>query len=207
MRSHASTTTPGPRPSGRGRTRLHAPGITLLEVVLAVVMLGLVAGSLTGAISAIESMSAHNKRMLAAYELANRLVLTWLDNPKLLPPSSLPLDYGPYTFMWDYDLMGVQMRINDAQRSTSGAAPQALDRFEVISITIFEAEGDGPQPRPGEEIALLSRMYDPAAPRNPESMKNIVEGENLERLINKLGGGASLPTRKKSRRESSEDEK
>ncbi|MFN7022558.1 MAG: hypothetical protein ACK4WH_14700, partial [Phycisphaerales bacterium] len=149
--------------------------MTILEVVLSVVMLGLVTASLTGAISAIEAMSARSKKMVAAYEIANRLVLTWLDNPKLLPPSSLPLDYGPYTFMWDSDLIGVEMKINDTQRRISGSTPQALDRFEVITITVYDTEGEGPQPRPGDELAVLSRMYDPAAARNPESMKNIVE--------------------------------
>jgi hypothetical protein len=185
-----------PKNLGRQRTtrhRLAPPGVSLLEVVLAVVMLGLVAASLTGALSAIENMSSRNKKMLAAYEIANRLILTYLDNPQNMPNGSLPLDYGPYQFMWDSDLGSIEMKINDTQKRTSGAAPQALDRFEVITITIYDAEGEGPQPRAGDEMAVLSRMYDPAAPRNPESMKNIVEGANLEKLISKLGGGASVP--------------
>jgi hypothetical protein len=200
------------RGNGARRARLVrnaklAPAVTLLEVVLAVVMLGLVAASLTGAISAIEMMSARNKRMLAAYEVANRLVLTYLDNPQNMPPGSLPLDYGPYSFMWDSELGGMEMKINDSQKRNSGATPQALDRFEVITITIYDAEGDGPQPRPGEELAVLSRMYDPAAPRNPESMKNITEAGNLEKLIGKLSGGASIPTFKKSKKNSSGEDK
>jgi len=187
-----------------GRSETAAPGVTILEVVLAVVMLGLVAASLTGAISAVELMSGRNKRMLAAYEVANRLVLTYLDNPKTMPASSLPLDYGPYTFMWDMDVGGMEMKINDAQRRTSGAAPQALDRFETITITMYEAEGEGKQPRPGAELALLSRMYDPAAPRNPESMKNITD--NLDELIGKLSGGARpSSSRNRSKRSTSDD--
>lgn len=181
-------------PSRRSRSRTLAPGLTILEVVLAVVMLGLVAAAVTSAISAIETMSARNRRVLAAHELANRLVLQWLDNRKDMPPSSRPLDYGPYSFMWDSQVDTVVMKINDTQRRVSGSTPQALDRFELFTVTIFDAEGEGPQYRPGPPIATLSRMYDIAAARNPESAQNIQDMEILQEIIRKIGGGASIPT-------------
>jgi hypothetical protein len=159
----------------------------LLEVVLAVVMLGLVAASLTGAISAIEMMSARNKRMLAAYEVANRLVLTYLDDPQKLPSSTKPLEYGPYRFMWSVSVDGFSMKVNESQKRNTGATPQALDRFDVVTMTVFDSEEDGPRPRAGEELAAISRMYDIAAPRNPDQVKNLsVDG--VMRIVQRVTG-------------------
>lgn len=164
------------------------PGITILEVVLAVVILGLVSAAITGAISAMEAMHVRSRQMVAAYELAHRLVLTWLDDDRRMPTETLPLDYGPYTFMWDKDVGNIRMNINDAQRSASGSTPQALNRFEVVTVNVYLAEGDSRQPYKGTLMASLSRMYDPAAPRNPESMRTITDTDKLGNLIRKITG-------------------
>lgn len=173
-------------PARRG-ARL-APGLTLLEVVLAVVILGLVAAAISGAISTVEAMNARSRQMVAAYELAHRLVLTWLDDQKRMPAQTLPLDYGPYTFMWDMQEDNVRMVINEAQKANSGSSPQALSRFKLVSITVYMAEGDPRQPYKGPELATLNRLYDPAAVRNPESMKTMKDPDNLARLIREITG-------------------
>jgi len=165
-----------------------APGLTLLEVVLAVVILSLVAAAITNAISAVESMSAHSRRTVVAHELAHRLVLTWLDDDRRMPAETLPLDYGPYRFMWDKDEEGVKMNINEAQKSNSGSTPQALNRFRLFTVSVYEAEGEGAQPYKGQMLATLTRLYDPAAPRNPESMKTITDTDKLGKLINAITG-------------------
>lgn len=163
--------------------------MTILEVVLAVFLLGLLAASVAGALNAANAMDERNRQTLAAYELANRLVLTWLDDKKRMPAETLPLDYGNYQFMWDKQAERVRMRINDRQKSSGASVPQALERFRMITINIYLAEGEGPQPRPGTLMASLTRIYDPAAPRNPESMKNIQDKDTLLELINSLTGG------------------
>lgn len=165
-----------------------APGLTLLEVVLAVVILGLVAAAISGAISTVEAMNARSRQMVSAYELAHRLILTWLDDQKRMPAQTLPLDYGPYTFMWDMQEDNVRMVINEAQKANSGSTPQALSRFKLVSISVYMAEGDPRQPYKGPELATLSRLYDPAAVRNPESMKTMQDPDNLARLIREITG-------------------
>lgn len=170
------------------RTRLRPPALTLLEVVLAVVILGLVTAAITGAISAIESMNAHSRQTVAAYEIAHRLVLTWLDDDRRMPTETLPLDYGPYRFMWDKDEAGIRMNINEAQKANSTSTPQALNRFRLFTVNVYMAEGEGLQPYKGPLLASISRMYDPAAPRNPDSMKTISDPEKLGKLLQTITG-------------------
>src|SRR5690606_8838572 len=130
-----------------------APGLTLLEVVLAVVMLSLVSAAITSAIATVELMNEKARRLTAAHELAHRLVLTCLDDQERMPSETIPLDYGPYQFMWENEESPVRMEINDAQRSISASVPQALGRFRLITIRVFEAAGDPRQPYPGGELA------------------------------------------------------
>jgi hypothetical protein len=156
--------------------------------VLAVVLLGLVAAAITGAISTVESMNSRSRQMVAAYELGHRLILTWLDDQKRMPAETLPLDYGPYTFMWDKEEDNVRMNINEAQKANSGASPQALSRFKLVTVNVYMAEGDARQPYKGALLASLNRLYDPAAPRNPESMKTITDLDNLGRLLRDITG-------------------
>lgn len=191
-------------PRGPRSARL-APALTLLEVMLAVVILGLVTAAITGTISATETMTVRSRQMVAGYELAHRLILTWLDDERRMPTETLPLDYGPYQFMWDKSEGNVRMEINDAQRSSSGSVPQALSRFKLVTVNVYLAEGDQKQPYKGPLMASLSRMYDPAAPRNPESMKTITDPDRLGKLIRELTGqqgGSDVPAstgRKRSR--------
>lgn len=184
----------------------HRRGMTILEVMLSVIILGLVAAAITGAISAGETMNGRARQMVAAYELAHRLVLTWLDDERRMPTETLPLDYGPYQFMWDKTESNFRMEINDAQRRSSGSTPQALSRFKLVTVNVYMAEGDPRQPYKGTLLATLSRMYDPAAPRNPDSMKTITDPDKLSKLIRELTGqggeapaGPSGRTRSRSR--------
>jgi hypothetical protein len=156
--------------------------------VLAVVMLGLIAAAITGAISTVESMNERGKKMVAAHELGHRLVLTWLDDQKRMPAETLPVDYGAYTFMWEAEEQNVLMNINQAQKSNSGTNPNGLNRFKLVSINVYDTEGDPKQPYRGTLMATLNRLYDPAAARNPESMKNITDPDNLGKLLRSITG-------------------
>lgn len=174
-------------------------GLTLLEVVLAVVMLSLVAAAITSAISTVEAMNTRSRQTVAAYELAHRLVLTALDDRERLPAETMPLEYGQYQFMWEREVGVVRMVANQSQRQHS-APLQATDRFRLMTVHIFSAEGDSSQPYKGIELASLSRMYDPTAPRNPESIKVYNDPRRVGDLIDSIfGSGATLPDRDSGR--------
>lgn len=68
------------------------------------VHVGLVAASVAGAVNASNTMEIRNRMTVAAYELGNRLVLTWLDDDTRMPAAAAPLDYGDHRFFWDKKL-------------------------------------------------------------------------------------------------------
>lgn len=160
--------------------------MTLLEVVLAVLMISLVALVVTSAVNSIMGMEANGRKRLAAYEVANRLMLTYLDDPDNLPSESNPIEYGAYRFLYEVELTPAKLVINRTQE-TSGASLQALDRFRMVGVTVYDAlDSDVAMATEGEALAALSRTIDPFTPRNPDSIEVI--GRDREKLNKYLGG-------------------
>lgn len=159
--------------------------MTLLEVVLAVLMLSLVALIVTNAVNAIMAMEANGRKRLAAYEVANRLMLTFLDDPDNLPPKANPIEYGSYQFLYDLERTPAKLVINRTQES-GGASLQALDRFRMVGVTVYEAiPSDVAIATEGEPLASISRAIDPFTPRNPDSIEVI--GRDRTKLGKWLG--------------------
>jgi type II secretory pathway pseudopilin PulG len=192
-------------PARARRPALPAPraarAMTLLEVVLAVLLLALVATSVLSVISSINIMETNNKQRLAAYEVANRVMLMYFDDAKKMPDKTEAITYGAYRFFYDLTILNAAMEVNDRQAAGSGSSLNALGRYRFINVTVSDAidRGDGLY-LPGEPVASLSRLMDPAAPRNPDSLENF--GRNLDNIgdmINSIfggnvPGGGNLPT-------------
>jgi hypothetical protein len=183
-----------PRPARARRSPRCAPGLSLLEVVLSVVMLTGVATSIMSAIAYVERADARDKRRLAAHEIANRLILQWLDDSKQMPEPNLPIAYGDsYQFFFELSVTQVRMELNEEQ-TRSDVTLQGLDRYRLVAARVFDAdESDPGNPVPGEELALLWRVYDPAFNRNPDAMVRFGEDpDSVWGLINLiLGGGGT----------------
>lgn len=174
--------------------------MTLLEVVLAVLMVSLVALVVTNAVSSILGMEANGRKRLAAYEVANRLMLTYLDDPDELPSEINPIEYGSYQFLYELELTPAKLVINRTQES-SGSSLQALDRFRMVGVTVYDAvASDVALAAEGEALASISRAIDPFTPRNPDSIEVI--GRDRGKLGKWIGGltGQDGPKRRGSRR-------
>ena len=142
--------------------------MTLLEVVLAVLLLSGVFAAVFGTIGTLDTLQLRHQRTLAAYEVAHRLVLQYLDDDHKMPEKSLPIDYGRFKFMYALMEEKCAMELNRSQRG-SESAPQGLDRYKQVTIAVYSADPAGDYFQPGEQHATLSRIYDPFAPRNPDS--------------------------------------
>ena len=175
------------------RSAQRAPGLTLLEVVLAVVMLSGVSASIMSAIAYVERGDARDRRRLAAYEVANRLVLQWLDDSKAMPEPWLPIAYGDrYQFFFELTITPATMVLNERQGGGETTL-QGLDRYRIVAVRIMDAdESDPRRARPStDELALIWRVYDPAASRNPDSTTRFGKNtDNIVSLINLVLGGA-----------------
>jgi type II secretory pathway pseudopilin PulG len=184
---------------GRGRGAMapragsrRAAGLTLLECVLASAMLGMVAAATLGTVSAIWGWQARQEATLGAAELANRLMLTYLDDDSELPSRSLPVAYGPFRYHWDLKRTPAKMKDpvdlspevaeRRAARVSAGAA-----RIEFVQVRVWLSEdhpGGSREGAPESPQAVVERLVDPLAFRNPDSIKKMFG--NMEKLGSKL---------------------
>jgi type II secretory pathway pseudopilin PulG len=158
--------------------------MTLLEVLLAVLLMSFAAAAIMRAISSIATMESNGRKRLQAFEIANRLILQFLDDEDAMPGQGLPLDYGNNRFFWDLDKTPCRMVINKKQEF-GGANLQALDRYLLIGVTVYETRTEGNFEVKGEPIAFLSRVIDPAAPRNPDTLETF--GTNMDKITKLVG--------------------
>lgn len=178
-------------------------GMTLLELVLAVALLGVVAASVAGLFGFVTSTQLRERQRLAAAEVAHRLVLSYLDDPTALPDPSLPVEYGPpeapARFRWEYREDRVRLQeVNGDRRDMTRQSPLNPDRFLVVTVRVWLSEesggaryADGTAP-----MAVLSRLIDPVAVRNPDSALNTILGNErgrerwIQNMMGLMGGPA-----------------
>lgn len=184
----------------RRRHSASSRGLTLLEVVLAVVMLSMVATSVMSAIGFVLGSEGRSRKILAANEIANRLILTHLNDDRKMPPRNSPIDYGPYRFSYDYDLSNVTMELSSksldnqarANPTSSGSSYASRSRFKLLTVTVYEGldRSAGGVAR-GEQLATLSRIFDPAAVRNPDVLNEMNnDPDRLQKILQSITEGA-----------------
>jgi len=172
--------------------------MTLLETVLAVAIIGMVAASMFGTIDFLLARQTHQERTLAAMELANRLMLQYLDDPsELEDDEGLPLRYhmGPNAdlFRWDMEVGDVRIDLDEAVATVDDEGAQDFANYKLnhVRIRVWLAEQSGGTYRPeGSPVVVeLSRLVDPAALRTPEQVWNLMNNpERLNEMIENLGG-------------------
>lgn len=177
------------RPALRAASR---PGVSFLEAILGVVLLGLVTASLAGAVSFMHKSETRLTRKLAACELANRLILQFIDDRESLPSRALPIEYGPDLFRWELEEQPVEFQV-ESQGTGSDAGGVgggvSLDRVRYVVVRVWLAyESGGSQTySPDVPNATLTRLVDPLAFSNPDSLKTLLEQpDGIERLMQLL---------------------
>ncbi len=175
-------------PAGSGRRARRARGMTLLEVVLAVVILGLVTSSIASAMAFVFRSERQADLRLAAHELGNRILLQYLDDESVIDRiKGQPLDYGNSRYRWEIDVERFAMNMKDPAAGSGRPRAQYKDRFELVTVRVwlesdaargrFAAADMGPEP-----LATLSRTLDPGAARNNDAMMRL--GKDQNRLLN-----------------------
>jgi hypothetical protein len=164
-------------------------GLTLLETVAAVVLLSLLAAAVLGALSNVVAQQTRQQRRVQAMELANRLMLQYLDDPNLLPSRSLPVAYGKERFRWDAAETPTRLVPALAEVAAEREQRSALivNRIKVVTLRVWLSEESGGSMGPDDSVpsATLTRLVDPVAAlyRNPDTMAAILADDKRKREI------------------------
>jgi len=183
------------RPGGRFARH----GLTFLETVCAAALLALVAATILGAFNTMMADQERQRHRLGAAEVANRLILQYLDDKTALPSQALPVAYAGERYRWS--LTETPARIIPARPEVAaeraGRTTLSLDRISAVAVTVWlgEESGGSSTIEPGTPSARLSRLVDPlAAARNPDSMDNMFKDpaarEEFLRRFRQIGNNA-----------------
>lgn len=183
------------------RPRPNPGGMTFLEVVSAVALMGVVTAALLGLLAFLGGSQSREAQQLAAAELGNRLILMYLDDPTAMPPGRDPIAYGPNQYRFDYREDPLQMAEARPEGRTASRTQSPLSnaRFVQLTVRVWLSERSGGTRGPGEGApgATLTRIMDPIAMRNPDSIANIQSNPTrMQDYMNRMGGfmGSSTPT-------------
>jgi Tfp pilus assembly protein PilV len=173
-----------------------ARGVSILEVVLATVMLALSVATMASTVGAITSQQRRSAHLLACAELANRLIIQYLDDENALPNEALAVPYGADEYRFRFSVTRVRSALNpDVQRAVDERpdrqAGQSPDRLKKVAVTVWLSEKSGGEylPDRGAPQQTIVRVVDPLAlhRRPPESIQNLME-EGGDRLMDRLLG-------------------
>lgn len=173
-------------------TRLSQRGVTFVESVLGVVLLGLVTASLAGAVAFMRTNQARLEQRLGAAELANRLILQYIDDDESLPNRTLPIGYGDRLYRWSMEQQRVRFktRTSGAENANQGiGGGVSLDRVQLVTVRVWLSEESGGTRdfHPETANAVITRLIDPLAFSNPDSLETLLESPGgMERLMNRL---------------------
>lgn len=173
-------------------------GTSFLEVVLALAILSMIAATSLSAISAITGQARAARQRLAAMELANRLVLQYMDDPTRMPRAELPIEYAQERYRWSLREGSVSMVPVVAPQERTTMGPRRLDRFKTITMTVWLGEESGGRAVPDEGTpgAVLTRLMDPYALRNPDAIERLLaDPQRRQWFLEAFTGGApSVPS-------------
>ena len=139
-----------------------ARGLTFLEIVVSVATLSMVAGVIVGTVSFFKNATMLERHRLNATEVANRVILTKLDQPKWRPGAmnrKFTINGFRYAFNMDVDLF--ELGADEAKLSSLSDADlnARISHMEQITVTVAL---DEPGSRlSGMPLATLVRVRDP----------------------------------------------
>ena len=158
-----------------------ARGVTLLEAVFAVVLLGMVAATLAGAFGAIRGGIERQRQMRGAAELANRLIIIQADDERMMPAAGVPVSYGEQQYRWSMRISPVRVTLSEAGEQAADENQQGGARFDqrlrnvTVDVWLAEDSGGAFDNAAGVPSASFSRIVDPLSPGNYDSFQRRVE--------------------------------
>lgn len=202
-----------------GKSGSRQRGMTLIEAVLAAALVGIFASILIAAVNGAWRDQVRHRQIMGAVELANRLVIIYLDDMTDLPSPSLRLEYGPhnqpYRYRWEKMESAVSLvdppdlpREVAARRRERGGTAGLQGQLRSVTFRVWLAEDDSTgrgsrTPEPGVPQAAITRLMNPLFWRNPDSTHKIqMKPELVQELFGPmLGPAPAAPAAPPRRRE------
>lgn len=172
--------------------------MSFLEVLLSVVLLSLVTGMILTAIEGVVSTQIRQHQRLGAAEVANRLILEYIDDQDKMPAPGLPVVYGRDFYRWELEERPITLtpaRNNEpANATTRNRSGINLDRLKTVKIHVWLSDEQGSGPEQGTPSFSLSRIVDPVFGqlRNPDTADHIMKDPVLrQRFLDAVTGIAA----------------
>jgi type II secretory pathway pseudopilin PulG len=165
---------------GRAGGGRWARGSTLLEVVLAAVLLAMVSAGIFTTLGYLARAETQREKVAAAHEIASRLLLQYLDDASQMPSEAEPIKDGSgrHTFRFSVreEPVDVKTSLSGGAAGAAGGAPgasgvpgvggadanQMLAQTKLLRATVYEGIAtEQAGVRPGEPLAQLTRLYNP----------------------------------------------
>lgn len=155
------------------------PGVTFIEVALAVALLASLAGVITTAYDSIGRLAAREQDSLDATEVAHRLILNYLLDPKSLPKEGERIPYGDNTF-FRHKLIEEMLIEQDSDEENVAIRKATLERdatqnqrfgagLKRITVKIYHLPNSG-YANVNKPLASLTRVYSPVDPSKDEDI-------------------------------------
>ncbi|MHA7814739.1 MAG: hypothetical protein ACX94C_15260 [Phycisphaerales bacterium] len=184
--NHRST-----HPAIRRRRYTTRRGVTFLEATLASVLLAMVASTLAGGVSFMTRSQQRMDQKLGAAELANRLILQYIDDRDSLPDRTLPIEYDVDLYRWTLEESPVEFVFDNIQDDSAGGVGggASLSRIKLITIRVWLSDESGGVRSYNTQVphCEITRLIDPLAFNNPDSLKTLLEQPGgIERLFESM---------------------
>jgi type II secretory pathway pseudopilin PulG len=163
---------------------------TFLETVLASLLLSIIVGVIFSAMNQIASSQTRGQKRLAAAELANRLMIIYMDDDETFRKLEKLIPSGTDTYR--YECIETPVYVSTAKEDQNSKRNLGVDRFLNVRMNVWlsEESGGGFTPTPDVPQASIVRILDPLPLRNPDSLQH---GAQSGSIIKKVAGG---PTRR-----------
>jgi type II secretory pathway pseudopilin PulG len=162
----------------------------MLEIVAAAIILAMVASAIASTFGFVIRLESRNERRLGALEVANRIILQYLDDPDNFAQTlaNQPIDYGRYRYRWELRVQSGEFRTSEPVTNptaanqpprptpTAGTAGTPNVRYELLTVNIWGvADYDRDRGNITDGLlATLTRVADPiAVHRNPDAFGRI----------------------------------
>jgi type II secretory pathway pseudopilin PulG len=147
-------------------------GMTLIEVVVATMTLAVGAAMIAGGLSFSANVSDRNRQRLAAAEVAHRIIITHVRDPRELAgqPERVLFDGRYYAFQLDEEVLTKEVTEGAGasgltRRTTRKSSDLSLDEKlnnQLTRITV-RVRLDEPSEKPRPVLATMTRMFNPYA--------------------------------------------